>query len=126
MKPTPIINRRGWLACWLQRRRRARAAASLTPVPAIVLTSDGHGRLAWTYNFVPPGDDSQPGIPYSGINIYHSEDGVTWPDSAYDGSDLAAGSRDCNGDPGYFRICVSDWDGNAVLPYSNTVYSDGL
>ena len=100
--------------------------ATVIPPPAIVLTSDGHGHLAWTYNFVPPSDDSQPGLPYSGINIYKSADGVTWPSRAYDGWDLGIGNRDCSGDPGYFRICVCDWDGNDVPPYSNAVYSDGL
>ena len=115
----PKIDRRGWLAWFLQKRRRER-------LPAILLASDGHGHLTWTYNFVPPTDDSQPGVPYDSINIYKSADGVTWPSNTYDGWDLAAGNRDCSGDPGYFRICICDWDGNDVLPYSNAVYSDGL
>jgi hypothetical protein len=122
MTIAPNINRRGWLVMWLQKRRRARASA-----PTIVLTSDGHGHLVWTYNFIPPSDDDyQPGLPYSGINIYRSADGVTWPSQLYDGGDLAIGNRDCSGDPGYFRICVCDWDGHDVPPYSNAVYSDGL
>ena len=100
-------------------------AALAGSAPAILLTSDGHGHLTWTYNFVPPSDDSQPGIPYSGINIYKSDDGVTWPSGTYDGWELAAGNRDCSGDPGWFRICICDWDGNDVMPYSNAVYSDG-
>jgi len=100
--------------------------ATVVAPPAIVLTSDGHGHLTWTYNFVPPSDPSQPGIPYDGINIYKSDDGVTWPSRSYDGWDLGAGNRDCSGDPGWFRICICDWDGNDVPPYSNAVYSDGL
>jgi hypothetical protein len=115
----PKIDRRGWLAWFLQKRRRER-------LPAILLASDGHGHLTWTYNFVPPSDGSQPGVPYDSINIYKSADGVIWPSDAYDGSGLAAGNRDCSGDPGYFRICICDWDGNDVLPYSNAVHSDGL
>jgi hypothetical protein len=85
--------------------------------PAILLASDGHGHLTWTLNFTSA---------YGQINIYKSADGVTWPSDAYDGWDLASGSRDCSGDPGWFRICICDDDGNDVLPYSNAVYSDGL
>ena len=87
------------------------------PVPAITLLSDGHGHLTWTVNFT-----SQ----YDQINIYMSGDGVTWPADAFDGWDLASGSRDCSGTAGYFRICVCDFDGHDVLPYSNSVHSDGL
>ena len=126
MTMTSNINRRGWLATWLQKRRRGRAAASAAPVPAILLTSDGHGHLTWTLNFVPPSDAYQPGVPYDTINIYKSADGVTWGGHTYDGWNLAAGNRDCSGDPGYFRICICDWDGFDVPPYSNAVYSDGL
>lgn len=100
--------------------------ATVIAPPAIVLTSDGHGRLTWTLNFVPPSDASQPGVPYNSINIYLSADGVTWPSRSYDGWDIGSGNRDCSGAQGYFRICVCDWDGNDVPPYSNTVYSDGL
>ena len=85
--------------------------------PAILLASDGHGHLTWTLNFTSA---------YGQINIYKSADGVTWPSDTYDGWDLASGSRDCSGDPGWFRICICDDDGNDVLPYSNAVYSDGL
>jgi len=85
--------------------------------PAILLASDGHGHLTWTLNFTSA---------FGQINIYKSADGVTWPSDAYDGWDLASGSRDCSGDPGWFRICICDDDGNDVLPYSNAVYSDGL
>ena len=85
--------------------------------PAILLASDGHGHLTWTLNFT-----SQ----YDQINIYQSADGVTWGTDAFDGWDLASGNRDCSGSAGYFRICICDWDGNDVLPYSNAVYSDGL
>ena len=108
--------RRTWLALEEQKRRRKRAAASVPTVPAIVLTSDGHGHLAWTVNFTSP---------YDQISIYLSADGVNWGE-AYDGWDLAAGNRDCSGTAGYFRICISDFDGHDVLPYSNAVYSDGL
>jgi hypothetical protein len=52
--------RRGWLATWLQQRRRARAAALVQVVPAILLASDGHGRLTWTLNFT---------TDYANINI---------------------------------------------------------
>jgi hypothetical protein len=111
----PKINRRGWLAWFLQKRRRERAAADATP--AILLTSDGHGHLTWTLNFTSP---------YDSINIYKSADGVTWPGTAYDGWNLSAGNRDCSGAAGYFRICVCDDNGVDVPPYSNAVYSDGL
>ena len=113
------INRRGWLAWFLQKRRRER-------LPAILLASDGHGHLTWTYNFIPPSDNSQPGVPYDSINIYFSSDGVTWGSSPFDGWDLAAGNRDCSGVAGYFRICICDDNGVDVPPYSNAVYSDGL
>ena len=93
--------------------------------PAIVLSSDGHGHLTWTYNFVPPSDNSQPGNPYDSINIYWSNDGVTWDTAAIDGWDLASGNRDCTSLAGYFRICICDWNGYDVPPYSNAVYSDG-
>jgi len=63
---------------------------------------------------------------YDSINIYKSDDGVTWPSHTTTVGILSAGNRDCSGDPGYFRICVCDWDGNDLPPYSNAVYSDGL
>ena len=103
---------------WLQKRRRARA-------PAILLTSDGHGRLSWTINFIPQDDDSQPGLPYNCVNLYMSADGVTWGDN-FDSGDLWPGSYDASGGAGYFRICICDWNGYDVPPYSNAVYSDGL
>ncbi len=119
MTTTSKINRHGWLAKWLQKRRRKRA-------PAILLTSDGHGRLAWTLNFIPRCDDSQPGLPYNTINIYKSPDGVTWVGHTYDGANLSPAYWDGSGVAGYFRICICDWGGYDVLPYSNAVYSDGL
>jgi len=110
--------RQAWLAAEEQRRRRKRAAELNPPAePAIVLTSDGHGRLSWTVNFTSP---------YESVSIYLSDDGVTWASDAYDGWDLASGNRDCSGSAGYFRICIVDGDGNDVLPYSNVVHSDGL
>jgi hypothetical protein len=112
--------RRAWLALEEQKRRRKRLG-SLTrpadPVPAIVLASDGHGRLTWSLNFTSP---------YQNISIYQSPDGVTWPVDAFDGCDLAAGSRNCSGMAGYFRICICDGTGNDMPPYSNAVHSDGL
>ncbi len=104
-----VGQRRAWLALEEQKRRRAR-------LPAILLASDGHGHLTWTLNFTSP---------YDGINIYKSADGVTRPSHTYDGWDLASGSRDCSGDPGYFRICICDDNGVDVPPYSNAAYSDG-
>ena len=61
-----------WLALEAQKRRRNR-------LPAILLTSDGHGHLTWTINFTSPWDS---------INIYQSVDGVTWGTDAFDGWDL--------------------------------------
>ena len=115
----PVINRNAWIALEMQKRRRARA-------PAILLTSDGHGHLTWTINFIPRSDDSQPGLPYNTINIYMSADGVTWGGHTFDGGDLWPGSYDASGGAGYFRICICDWNGYDVPPYSNAVYSDGL
>jgi hypothetical protein len=115
----PKIDRRGWLAKWLQKRRRKRA-------PAILLKSDGHGRLTWTINFIPQCDDSQPGLPYNTVEIYLSADGVTWSSHGFDGGDLYPGYYDGSGNQGYFRICIVDWGGLDVPPYSNVVYSDGL
>jgi len=109
--------RRVWLALEEQKRRRARASASVGPEPAILLASDGHGRLTWTLNFT---------TPYDSISIYKSDDGVSWGSDSYDGWDLASGNRDCSGTAGYFRICLCDFDGHDVLPYSNAVHSDGL
>jgi len=91
---------------------------SLTAVwDAIILSSDGHGRLVWSL---------QVATTFVDVNIYHSDDGVTWSGAPYDGWDFASGSRDCTGVAGYFRICLCDADGNDVPPYSNPVYSDGL
>ena len=106
----PKIDRRGWLAWFLQKRRRER-------LPAILLASDGHGHLTWTWNFT---------TPFDSINIYQSADGVTWGSVPFDGWDLQSGARDCSGAPGYFRICVCDDNGVDVPPYSNAVHSDGL
>jgi hypothetical protein len=107
--PMTVGQRRVWLALEAQNRRRAR-------LPAILLASDGHGHLTWTLNFT-----SQ----YDSINIYQSADGVSWPNTAYDGWNLSAGNRDCSGSAGFFRICVCDANGVDVPPYSNAVYSDG-
>jgi len=115
--PMTVGQRRTWLALEEQKRRRSRAASATTPPPAILLTSDGHGRLTWSLNFTSP---------YDSISIYKSDDGVFWGADAYDGWDLASGSRDCSGTAGYFRICLCDFDGHDVLPYSNAVHSDGL
>jgi hypothetical protein len=115
--PMTAGQRRGWLATWLQQRRRARAAALVQVVPAILLASDGHGHLTWTLNFT---------TSYDTVNIYKSDDGETWDSDPYDGGNLAAGNRDCSGAAGYFRICVCDFAGVDVPPYSNAVYSDGL
>jgi hypothetical protein len=115
-----VGQRRAWLALEEQKRRRKRAAAQSAPadpVPAILLASDGHGRLSWTLNFTST---------YGGVNIYTSADGLTWPGDAYDGSDLATSNRDCSGSVGFFRVCVCDDNGADVPPYSNAVYSDGL
>ena len=115
-----VGQRRAWLALEAQKRRRARAAGlnpPAAPDPAILLASDGHGHLTWTLNFTSP---------YDQINIYQSDDGVTWPSSPYDGWDLASGNRDCSGTAGYFRICICDENGADVMPYSNPVHSDGL
>jgi len=83
--------------------------------PLLVLSSDGHGRLSWTLNFITP----------YGFSIYRSDDGVTWG-SPCDGTDVGATSADESGVAGYLRICQADWDGLDVLPYSNVVHSDGL
>lgn len=117
-KPRHHRTFKGWLAGWLQRRRRARQQPPPPlPEPEIILTSDGHGRLAWTLNFT---------TPYGLINIYHAADGMPWGASPYDGADLADGQRDCSGVAGYFKVCVCDWDGIDQPPLSNSVYSDGL
>ena len=107
--------RRAWLALEEQKRRRARAANGVSAARAILLTSDGHGRLTWTVNFEVEGD----------FSIYWSADGLTWGHSI-DGADLVARAANLSGTAGYYRICASDGAGNDVLPYSNAVYSDGL
>jgi hypothetical protein len=105
--------RRAWLALEEQKRRRARAKAN--SVPAILLTSDGHGRLTWTLNFQA----------VYGFSIYRSSDGLAWG-HAIDGADPGTRSATECGVAGYLRICANDADGNDALPYSNGVYSDGL
>ncbi len=117
MPSLPKINRRGWLATWLQKRRRTRAAALAAPAPAILLTSNGHGHLTWTLNFTSP---------FGSLSIYQSADGVTWPSDAFDACPWSDGNRDCSGAAGYFRVCVCDDNGVDVPPYSNVVHSDGL
>jgi len=108
---------RGWLALWVQMRRRHRTPPPPPPEPAILLTTDGHGLIYWALNFSSPNEQ---------MNIYRSEDGVTWGTHTFDGEYLSAGFRDCGSEPGYFRVCVGDDDGMPVLPYSNVVYSAGL
>jgi hypothetical protein len=105
MMAQPKINRRGWLAMWLQKRRRERA---------LILSSDGHGHLTWISNVVT----------VCGFNIYRSDDGINW--SYYDTQYPDLLYRDCSGQSGFFRISGADDDGNPILPYSNVVYSDGL
>ena len=107
---SPTLQRRAWLALWLQDRRRTRAAADF-----LALTSDGHGRLTWRL-----------AAPSSlGFNIYKSVDGVAWG-TPYATAIAGATSRDCSGVVGYFRLCQRDGGGNDVLPFSNVVRSDGL
>jgi hypothetical protein len=105
----PKIDRRGWLAWFLQKRRRERAA-----LLGILLSSDGHGRLSWTGN----------GPAEFGFSIGFSADGVAWNDTfAVTGGQLY---RDCSGMTGYFRVAQAATNGLVLLPYSNAVYSDGL
>jgi hypothetical protein len=106
MTKIPTINRRGWLAMWLQKRRRARA---------LILASDGHGHLTWICNV----------DVLFGFQIYHSNDGVNWDN--YDVQYPNLFYRDCGGQSGYFRISrIGNEDGDPIPPYSNMVYSDGL
>ena len=109
-----VGQRRVWLALEEQKRRRERASASDLPVPAILLSSDGHGHLTWTCNVEAE----------FGFTIGHSDDGVTWNDS-YDSIDGGQLHDNESGDPGYFRVAVLDENGNPILPFSNAVYSDG-
>ncbi len=51
MLTLPKINRRGWLATWLQHRRRKRANSLL---PAPVLQAQFPDKLAWTWNYPNP------------------------------------------------------------------------
>ena len=67
MKPTPIINRHGWLAIWLQGRRRKRAHPLITrpdqpPAPVVTLFEviDNNGMID--------------------VNVAWSWDGQGWPD----------------------------------------------
>ena len=46
MTKTPTINRRGWLAIWLQKRRRARQTKSL-PAPSLVSLGTVAGDTTW-------------------------------------------------------------------------------
>jgi hypothetical protein len=101
---------RSWLACWLQDRRRKRASAV-----HLQLWSDGHGHLIWWCSIY---------WGY-GLTICHSADGVTWNDY-YDGADTDDPGKNASGDPGYFRIALTDENGFVMPPYSNVVYSDGL
>jgi hypothetical protein len=89
-------------------------ATVITPPAQLVLSSDGHGHLTWTCNFIVD----------TAFIIQHSEDGVNWSD--YDAQDCDKFYRDSSGQAGYFRIAIGDEDGNAVPPYSNVVHSDGL
>jgi hypothetical protein len=106
--------RRAWLALQEQKRRRARAVA--LNLPAIVLSSDGHGRLTWTMNF-------ETNI---GFVIYYSADGLTWDGDSVDGAENSERTADESGIAGYFRISPCDDGGYGIPPYSNAVCSDGL
>jgi hypothetical protein len=89
--------------------------ATVIPPPVeLVLSSDGHGHLTWTCNFIVD----------TAFIIQRSDDGVNW--SNYDAQDCDKFYRDSSGQAGYFRIAIGDEDGNAVPPYSNVVHSDGL
>ena len=106
--------RRVWLALDEQKRRRARAAADVL-VPAIRLTSDGHGRLTWWPNFptaAPFNIYASPTQQIQGVPFANPQSGDRY--------------RDLSGtDPTWF--CVVQCDGNQkdIPPYSNWVYSDG-
>jgi hypothetical protein len=106
--------RRVWLALKEQMRRRARVAAM--NLPAIVLSSDGHGHLTWTMNF-------ETNV---GFVIYYSADGVTWDGDGVDGAENSQSTANESGIAGYFRISPCDENGYGIPPYSNVVYSDGL
>jgi hypothetical protein len=112
--PMTVGQRRVWLALEAQNRRRARAVADVV-VPAILLTSDGHGHLTWAPNF---STDTQ-------FNIYYSQS------KQIQGEPFAnprSGDRyrDLSGtDPTWFCVVQCDDDQNDIPPYSNWVYSDG-
>jgi hypothetical protein len=98
--------RRAWLALEAQNRRRERA---------LVLTSDGHGRLAWVCN-----------VPVQfGFNVSFSSDGLHWSDG-YDATTPDRLWCDCSGEAGFFRVAGTDDGGNSVPPFSNVVRSDGM
>ena len=54
MTKTPTINRRGWLAWWLQKRRRARQCRSAQSFPAPSLVSLGTVNADTTWRAVAP------------------------------------------------------------------------
>jgi hypothetical protein len=85
------------------------------PAVVLVLSSDGHGRLTWTCNVTSE---------YA-FTIGYSADGSDWEDY-YDGSNPDVLNRDMSGLAGYFRVARTDEEGLVMLPWSNTVYSDGL
>ena len=86
----------------------------VTVIAQLVLSSDGHGHLTWSCNFIVD----------TAFIIQRSDDGVNWSD--YDAQDCDKFYRDSSGYAGFYRIAIGDEDGNAVPPYSNMVYSDGL
>ena len=116
MTKLPTIDRRSWLAMWLQRRRRARARAAqpddapappaVPPAPVITVfevIDDGNGNVD--------------------LNLTWTWDGLGWPDdgvfAVYVSSDDSHGELNAANVPGPGRTCSLP----AILPAADIQYA---
>lgn len=114
MKVTPIIDRRGWLAVWLQGRRRARVrAARATLLSAPVLVAQSPTLLVWMWDYADP---------YRWNAYLSLDNGVTWQLDDWKTGDARSYSPD--GGSSLILIVGVDADDNEITERSNAVRPD--
>jgi hypothetical protein len=110
MKPTPTIDRRGWLATWLQKRRRGRQHKLL---PAPVLVAQYPTQVVWTWDYANP---------YRWNAYLSLNNGVTWQFDDWKTGDARMYAPD--GGSSLILIVGVDESGNEITERSNAVRPD--
>jgi hypothetical protein len=111
---TPTINRRGWLALWLQKRRRSRVRGALPSLlPAPVLVAQYPSLAVWEWNYPNP----------ARWNAYKSlDDGMTFRFDDWETGDARQYAPD--GGENLMFIVGVDANGTEITERSNAVLPD--